>query len=73
MKGIYVRGIDSNFGKTPAEPAEAEEETSTRRTAVKVSGKAVPAKGKEIEGSTIYTIEAEDMKLCHLETCRKRS
>lgn len=42
VKGVYVRGIDSNFGKSANELA-----------AVK-------------EGSTIYTIEAEEMKLCHL-------
>lgn len=43
IKGVYVRGIDSNFGKTKEELAQAPE-----------------------VGSTIYTIEAEEMKLCHL-------
>ena len=77
VKGIYIRGIDSNFGKPGAQgsgeskaAAEgSEEETSTRRTAVKESARSASAKalaGKMGEGSTIYTIEAEDMKLCHL-------
>jgi len=43
IRGIFVRGLDSNFGK---------------------SAEAIAAGGKQ--GSTIYTIEAEDMKLCHL-------
>ena len=44
VKGIYIRGIDSNFGKSDSAKAEAAKES----------------------GTTIYTIEAEDMKLCHL-------
>ncbi|MFZ3074171.1 MAG: MBL fold metallo-hydrolase [Minisyncoccales bacterium] len=43
IKDIYIRGIDSNFGKTAEALAQA---------------------GKE--GSVIYTIETEEMKLCHL-------
>jgi L-ascorbate metabolism protein UlaG (beta-lactamase superfamily) len=43
IKGVYIRGIDSNFGKTEAELAAA---------------------GKQ--ATVMYTIEAEDMKLCHL-------
>jgi L-ascorbate metabolism protein UlaG (beta-lactamase superfamily) len=44
IKDVYIRGIDSNFGKTKEELAEA----------------------SKVEGSVIYTIEAEEMKLCHL-------
>jgi len=42
IKDIYIRGIDSNFGKSEAEKAEAKNQ------------------------SVIYTLEGEDMKLCHL-------
>jgi L-ascorbate metabolism protein UlaG (beta-lactamase superfamily) len=65
VKGVYIRGIDSNFGKTVKEAVEEGEEPSTRRTAVKAASAKAMA-GKTGEGSTIYTIEAEDMKLCHL-------
>lgn len=58
IKGIYIRGIDSNFGKTASAPDAAEEKKSTRKPAAKAA--AAPG------SSTIYTIEAEDMKLCHL-------
>jgi L-ascorbate metabolism protein UlaG (beta-lactamase superfamily) len=64
IKGVYIRGIDSNFGKVVTEPVE-KEETSPRKTAVKASAKA-PADKMAAEGSVIYTIEAEEMKLCHL-------
>ncbi|MCU0653429.1 MAG: MBL fold metallo-hydrolase [Candidatus Pacebacteria bacterium] len=40
IKGVYVRGIDFNFGKEAAE--------------------------RSSKTGTIYTIETEDMKLCHL-------
>jgi Predicted Zn-dependent hydrolases of the beta-lactamase fold len=43
IKDVYIRGVDSNFGKTKEAMAEA---------------------GKD--GSVIYTIETEEMKLCHL-------
>ncbi|MFA6375953.1 MAG: MBL fold metallo-hydrolase [Candidatus Paceibacterota bacterium] len=61
IKGVYVRGIDSNYGKPAAakkeEELEVEEKKSSRKTAIKESDR---------ESSTIYTIEAEDMKLCSL-------
>jgi L-ascorbate metabolism protein UlaG (beta-lactamase superfamily) len=56
IKGVYIRGIDSNFGK-PAPAADAGNEKKTRKAA---------KKPEELKSSTIYTIETEDMKLCHL-------
>jgi len=66
IKGVYVRGIDSNFGKPAAAKIDDEEKASIRKTAVKESGKSASAGDMAGKNSTIYTIEAEDLKLCHL-------
>jgi len=69
VKGVYVRGIDSNFGKPAAakkeEDSEAENKKTSRKTVVKESGRTDFAEAAD-ESSTVYTIEAEDMKLCSL-------
>lgn len=43
IRGIYIRGIDFNFGKTESQKSLMDNKSGT-----------------------MYTIEAEDMKLCHL-------
>jgi len=71
IKGIYVRGIDSNFGKTLPASAEAPADKPAGKEEKKPAKKPATKETAAPPSSTIYTIEAEEMKLCHLGNLRE--